>query len=163
MKKNICRMIAMTVVLLICAMAAGCDPRAYGEFYTLDEAYELGLLTREELMSIAYYYNFGTRYNEEVMGEDYVPIPKAPEALSKRTADRISSTAAYEYRFDHPAEEAEPEGFPIIEYYGTYGDCVAVMLGFLYGGFFPVAGKVFVADIAFYYLDTNRIKIWKEF
>ena len=86
-----------------------------------------------------------------------------PEALSKRTADRISSTAAYEYRFDHPAEEAEPEGFPIIEYYGTYGDCVAVMLGFLYGGFFPVAGKVFVADIAFYYLDTNRIKIWKEF
>ena len=60
-------------------------------------------------------------------------------------------------------EEAEPEGFPIIEYYGTYGDCVAVMLGFLYGGFFPVAGKVFVADIAFYFLDTNRIKIWKEF
>lgn len=64
-------------------------PAAQGMFYSLQEAYVNGWLTQEQLLSIAYYhhsesytYDLNTRYNTELMGENYQPIPKSPETLS---------------------------------------------------------------------------------
>ena len=53
-----------------------------GTFYTLQEAYDNGWLNQEQLLSIAYYHQ-GTEGNEELMGENYTPIPKTPDMLSE--------------------------------------------------------------------------------
>ena len=63
-----------------------------GRFYTLKEAYNGGLISKADLMSIAYYHNGGRQYNEEIMGEDFVPAPKTPEKLSPATENAIKLT-----------------------------------------------------------------------
>ena len=62
--------------LLVCAMLlamglslAACSPQATGTFYSLEEAYEAGLLTQEGLLCISYYHNGGREGNEALMPE----------------------------------------------------------------------------------------------
>ena len=64
------------ILLLVAELScfAGCDPAPSGTIYSLREAYENGLLTKEELMSIAYYHNGGRRFIEAIMCEDYTPF-----------------------------------------------------------------------------------------
>ena len=155
---------AMLVAMLGCF--AGCGPTPSGTFYTLQEAYEGGLLTREELMSIAYYHNGGRQYNEEIMSEEYTPIPKEPAELSEETSLQIRNTAAWEYRESghESLSEAVADDFTITEYCGTYGDCVVIMITDI-----GLTGKPGVADMAvtieglsFHYNSGNILKVWKE-
>lgn len=46
-------------------LMSGCDKK-YGNFYTLEEAYNNGLLTKENLEEIAYYVNDQLKYPEEL-------------------------------------------------------------------------------------------------
>ena len=68
--------ILLGMLCMLAGILAGCAPEASGDFYSLQEAYEAGYLTKEEIMSIAYYHNGGRVYNEEIMSEEYTPIPK---------------------------------------------------------------------------------------
>ena len=70
MKKILNILCTAIAAVLLCGGIAGCAPQTYGTFYTLEEAYEAGILTHDELMSIAYYHNGGTRGNEAIMGEE---------------------------------------------------------------------------------------------
>ena len=103
-----------------------------GAFYTVTEAYELGLLTREHVMSIAYYRNGGTRFNEEIMGKDYVPLPKTPEKLSEKTENAIKQS--HLDRYYQGKDYAELSGVRIDKYYGTYNGSVAVIVSDDYSG-----------------------------
>ncbi|MDE6075037.1 MAG: hypothetical protein K2G26_01215, partial [Clostridia bacterium] len=60
------------------------SPDSYisGEFYTLQEAYDNGYLTLEDLLSIAYYHNGGITGNEELISLDFTPKQKNPECIS---------------------------------------------------------------------------------
>ena len=69
--------ILLGMLCMLAGILAGCAPEASGDFYSLQEAYEAGYLTKEEIMSIAYYHNGGRVYNEEIMSEEYTPIPKS--------------------------------------------------------------------------------------
>ena len=78
MKKKI----LVTVIFLITALSmlmCGCE-RKHGEFYTLEEAYNNGLLTKENLEEIAYYINENLNY---------------PKALNRITEKKIKNGMAY--------------------------------------------------------------------
>ena len=133
-----------------------------GAFFSLQEAYDKGWLTQNDLMSIAYYHSGGRLYNEEIMPEDYSPQPKMPEILSDETQLKIKSTAAKEYREEYKITEAEAVGFTINQYCGTYGNCVVVMMRDVYSG---TTGEVWtdtVSDINFYYNSGKSIQVWRE-
>ena len=64
--------VAACMSLVAAVLVAGCKPEqqyAVGNFYSLEEAYENGWLTQEDILSIAYYYNQGAEGNEALMGE----------------------------------------------------------------------------------------------
>ena len=136
---------------------------APGVFYSLESAYEEGWLTKEDLLSIAYY-NQGTNYNEDKMTEDYQPIPKYPEILSAETEWKIKETRAI-YRRNHaqnPRPEASAEDVEIIKYYGTYHGMTVVKLtekGYAYLQIIEFGGA---GGVKIFYNNSNRITVWKE-
>ena len=162
MKKVVC-FVAACVLVLVAVFAAACGGyRPQGQFYTLQEAYEQGYLTYDELMSIAYYHHAGNLNNEEVMPEDYVPQPKTPDVLDQKTEQQIKKDAAHKYNNDPDYESHyKAESFIIERYYGTYGDCVAVLIKgpFLYAQAF---WSEKVAGITFKYGEENPMMIWRK-
>ena len=128
-----------------------------GTFYSLQEAYDNGWLTQEDLMSIAYYHNDGRVYNEDIMPEDYVPQTKMPEVLSDETQLKIISAI-------YNVEDAETVDITITEYYGTYGDCIAVKesMHYRYGGGPCIDAILSVSGIKFCISIRNPIIIWRE-
>ena len=161
MKKLLAILFAALLLVAGVLGMAGCGPKTYGTFYTLQEAYDNGYLTREDLMSIAYYQNGGRRYNESIMPEDYAPIPKDPEEPSESTSLRIRSTAAADWNAEYPDDDATAEDFWIDYYYGTYGNCVAVMMRDNLSGTTGVVWIGIVADVSFSYNSGKEIRVWR--
>ena len=137
------------------------ETESVGSIYTVQEAYNNGWLTQEDLLSIAYYHNGGRTDNEEIMSEGYLPAPKIPEVLSGITESKIKRATAEEYRQKHIIKYAEAEGFTITEYCGTYGDCVAVMTTDIYSGFTDAVWTDTIGGVNIFYSDGNSIKIWR--
>ena len=75
-------LVALLLGVLVVFGVAGCGPDM-GAFYTLQEAYDGGFLTKDDLETIAYYLNEGIAY---------------PEALDSRTDQAIREAAAYDLR-----------------------------------------------------------------
>ena len=87
--------------------------KCVGTFYTLQEAYDNGWLTQADLQSIANYNNNGIPY---------------PESLSDYIAKSIKKSWAKKEKEDNPATDITEEKVTICQYYGTYNDCVAVIV-----------------------------------
>lgn len=72
----------MKKVLMICFMLAmiicigGCNKNV-GKLYTLEESYDLNLITKYDLKNIAYYYN-------KLGYSEFVPKSKDPKSISKK-------------------------------------------------------------------------------
>ena len=133
-----------------------------GEFYFLEDAYDNGWLTQEDIMSIAYYHNRGRWYNEDIMPENYAPQPKMPEVLSDKTQLKIKSVSAKALREFQNIKNAEADDIIITEYYGTYGDCVAVRTRDNYSGYGTIVFTDLTAGVKFFYGDPKLIQIWRE-
>lgn len=163
MKKELRFLILIFVGIIMVLGVAGCNKTtSTGALYTVKEAYENGWLTKDDLMSIAYYHNNGRWHNEEIMDETYEPIPKTPEVLSKKTESKIKNAAAAEYREKYDDEEAVAKGFTITEYDGTYGDCVAIMMRDVYSGEAGIVWTDTVAGVNFSYGGGRTIIIWRD-
>ena len=120
------KLLAFAFVILTVSLVALSGCGNYGTFYSLTKAYEEGLITYEDLLSIAYYHNGGIEGNEELMGEDYEPIAKEP--LDENTERKIRETRAYELRNSetYPDEDATADGVKIRGYLGKYSNCYVV-------------------------------------
>ena len=116
-----------------------------GVFYTMEEAYEAGYLTREDLTNIAYYHN------------EWVPYP---ETLDNSIAEAIKKTQAEDLRKNVP--EAKAEDIQIIKYYGEYNGNYAVMIDHPYGEYPTVIVDEWetVGGVKFHYRGFNRIVVW---
>ena len=68
----------------------------YGYMYSLEEVYNLKLLTKDDLLSMAYHLNRSRKKNEELMAEDYQPQPL--QELGPIAERRIKETIAFEVR-----------------------------------------------------------------
>ena len=131
-----------------------------GEFYSLQQAYEVGWLTKEDLKSIAYYHNGGIEGNEEVMGADFEPQPKMPKVIDKMTELSIKQTYCNNLREE---SNAKPSGVTIERYYGAYSNCYAVVLDSIYIDHYAnvVDEWKAVGEIQIHYTDHFFMTIWK--
>jgi hypothetical protein len=119
-----------------------------GTFYTLQEAYDEGFLTQQDLQSIAYYQN-GEFDN--------------PTVLSAETEKAIKETRADILRdLPNPVKSAKAEDVSILKYYGKYECFAAIMITDAYTDYIRAERDVTVAGVLFHYSDGNDIVIWKS-
>ena len=112
---------AILFSLIICCLLllSGCSKtKNYGKFYSIKEAYELGIITHHDLMSIAFYNNDGRRFNEDCISEDFTPNEKGK--LTKYLEHKIKAIASESAK--------EYNSYNISAYFGTYGKAIAVKL-----------------------------------
>jgi len=133
-----------------------------GTFYSLQEAYDKGLLTVQDLRSIAYYYHNTLEWDIESEGlydglksTDYIPISKTPETLSVETTNRIKQDFINYVKCNDAEHDVQ------IRYYGTYNGCVSTMIdGCL--DYLAVVQLDIVDGITFYYGSNREILIWMQ-
>lgn len=167
-RKFLQSMIVLVIIFSTVITFAACDKgNSVGEIYSLSEAYEAGLLTQEELQSIAAYHN---------NGENLV------ERLDQKTEEYIRQTAAYKENQScldagYPAQYTA-ENFTVLDFYGSYNGCVVVNLDsdrWIYttgeGPFTvdPITGELVKVDlwtevggVRFHLKNRGNIVIWKE-
>lgn len=143
-------------------------PEQKGEFYTLGQAYEQGLLSIEDIKNVAYYQNtllgIDNALEEGLIQEDYVPLPLNPEKLSYADELTIRESAAYDYRNAQDSfvyQDAAPEDFIIEKYYGTYNGCVVIMMQNKNQAFTDALWSEVIEDVIIQYLNGNSIRVWK--
>lgn len=146
----------MKKVLMICFMLAmiicigGCNKNA-GKLYTLEEAYDLNLITKDDLKNIAYYFN-------KVESSDFVSKPKNPETISKKNERLIKKT----YLRDVLKEpRLSIKKVHIYEYYGTYNGCIALRITDSYNCYDYYIYEEYVIDgVSFYDFHVASIRIY---
>lgn len=123
------------------------EPEA-GEFYTLQEAFDNGWLSRGDLRNIAYH------RTGDGQRKGFKPTPKNPEVLSVETELAIKEAHADKY-IDEPLETIRIRG-----YYGIYNGLVAVSITGGEWDYPDVTYEVNIGGIIFY--NIFKIKLWKE-
>ena len=158
-KRFLATVLSICLAVLTLFSFVGCG--VYGEFYNLDEAYNNGWITFEDLKSIAYY-NQGTWKNEGIIGEDFSPKPK--KELKKRLEKKINLDFAKILNKDFYTDEYNDKNTWIEMYYGTYNSCVVVKQtghGIVYGQsvhFLEFDGLIIYNENG----NGDRIKVWRE-
>ncbi len=151
--------ILLTLTTLGCLGLSGCKKReAIGKFYTLQEAFDQGFLTENDLKSIAYYNNGGRKNNEDKIAEDFAPQPLNPETIPADIQKNIKSDCVY---YSELLKNTEKDSNVRIDYYyGNYNGCYVIVLH---------APLVYTTDIRnfsvkgynFYYTQSE-FKVWME-
>lgn len=123
-KTKIMRAVCLLLVLLCSSVIAlvGCDSKP-DNFYSLQEAYDNGWLTQEDLQSIAYYYHDTPKRNQ-YKDNDFEPIPK--QELTRQMERKIRQAHLEDFKKAFPGEKARLNNVYILNYFGTYGDCIVV-------------------------------------
>lgn len=122
--------------------------KCVGKFYTLQEAYDKNLLSLDALRTIADYHAHGT---------------SPAEPLSSENVNNIKEIAARDMRENKidPVVNAKAEDFFIMNYFGTYNECVVFMINDPYH-FYPAEVlniDEIIAGVCFHYTTPNRIKV----
>ena len=102
---------------------------SFGVFCNLETAYEYGVLTKDDLMSIAYYQLGGRYKNEDIMPEDYVPQPKTPE-----TIDIVTQREMFETYIDMYSLSCKASQLKVDQYHGAYHGVYVVRIDGPWGG-----------------------------
>lgn len=125
------------------------DTVEINHFYTLQEAYNMLLLSIEDLEKIASYHNNGKQDNDN---------------LNLAVINEIKKIAAYNFQNDefNPVLNAKAEDFSITKYYGTYNNIIVFMINNPYFEF-PTEDLEIIENIAgidFYYSSNDRILVF---
>ena len=158
MRKYIAALLCCFTFVLVFAFG-GCE-RGYtakGHFYFIDEAYENGLITSEDLRDIAYYYHarYGLCYDE-----GYEPNPKTPATLSKKTEKKIKVTYLLDV-VEFP--DGDIDHVSIYYYYGTFNGAVGVSVLSDYVNFdIMTIPKYEIGGATFYNFWMGKIEFWVE-
>lgn len=190
----LCSVITLCLLLGLSACGKSVDedrsgnepPDSYinGAFYTLQEAYDNGFLSSDDLLSIAYYHhsqsrypNNGVAFNVGLMGENYVPAEKSPSELRAEQNCAIRQTLINNLKKFSSSNSFALDDIVICAYYGTYNEGIAVRLLYKDGGDIILQDVMYedtVANIKFVYSEyteffrtvdynfNNTILIWKK-
>lgn len=117
--------------------------------FSLQEAYDRGYLTKEDLEQIAYYINNGL---------------SCPEPLDSSIEDAIKESAAYEIRNRQiePFLDATADGFTIVRYYGNYSNSFVVRMRNDYD-LYPTdvpSYWVEIGGVQFHFIGYDDIVVW---
>ena len=156
--------LAEIVLPMSAGLCTGCSPeqrysKSVGSFYSLDEAYENGWLTQNDLKNIAYYYH--TRHGEtDHVDETFIPNPKTPENLSEDTQNKIKRTYLDEVAM---VPDGVFERIEISQYFGTYNECVVIGIKSDYIVYEPILYPVhIIGEVFFYDYIPTAIDVWRE-
>jgi len=111
-----------------------------GTFYSLQEAYDEGFLTIEDLQNIAFYHN-----------DDSMPV--YPETLDADIAEAIKQDFVHNENCKNKGHDIE------ITYYGTYNDSVAVLVCCQLDYDMELYDET-IEGIFFHYGSPNKIQVW---
>ena len=155
MKKRILGILFTAVLVLLLGVAVvGCGYKPQGTFYSLQEAYDAGYITRADLEEIAERHN-----NRPYLLEEELDAQIKQQILEDR-AEWLRNLEEDAY------PEAEASGVRIVYYYGVYqGDSYAVMLSNIYEPAFPAVDEEqweHIGGVDILYLNSRRIEIWKK-
>ncbi len=132
-----------------------------GKIYRLREAYRAGYLTKEDLLSIAYYFNDGREGNEQFMAEDYAPVPKEPQELGAKTVRSIQKTHYNQIQHKPLFFSSSLKQVKIEEYLGTYGENVVVYIHYAIDD--PLFELDYIIDeVHFYEINPDDLLIWRK-
>lgn len=92
-----------------------------GEILTLDEAYERAFIDRDDLLSIAYYYDPDEDLNEYPDG--FTADPLSPDSISEELERVIETACTARAVADNVGAESDNVR---LWYLGRYGDCIAL-------------------------------------
>lgn len=136
----------------------------YGEIYALEKAYENKMVTKDDLLTIAYYLNGSTHGNEELMGEDFIPKPLKPEDYTADVERRLFETAAYFSRI--VGEYARSDDYSTVDYLGRYeyedGYLYAVILSFSMYSYPTWAVDKYIDGVCFHFSYETWIEVYYE-
>lgn len=146
--------IVVILLMSLLILFTGCSYKTkdYGEFYSLNDAYENGILTYEDLLSIAYYNNGGISGNEGSMSSDFKPKP-IDGSLSDKDIRKIKSTKA--------KTDEEYDAYSIDAFYGIYHNAVVLKLSNSLEDIPAVVSEEYVEGIHFIY-PTYSITVFVE-
>lgn len=165
----------LTILLSIALMAisvlsfTGCGPNGdnngsesytSGTFYSVTQAYENEYLTLEQVKSIAYYYNGGTKYNEDIMGEDYAPLPKTPKELSAEAKTNIIESFYNSSRWDQYENFFSKDDIGCGLYLGTYGGAIVVRIVVDGEGVDDSVFEEEIDGVIIFYTNGSRLSVW---
>ena len=171
MKAKIVSSALLLVIVIVCASTlVGCNKlEPKGEFYTLQQAYDNGLIIEEDLWSIAYYYCNGIDYSD-FNGIDYsaiTPIPKNPKILDEKTLAKIKNDALINLlaQKDKDGRQLYPKATAKdirVGYYGTYNGMIAVVVDNSFTAYTDVIVEDAVGGVIFTYGNGAFPILWKE-
>jgi len=122
-----------------------------GAFFTLQKAYNDGLLTLADLQSIADYHNNGN---------------SPSEGLSADVVNAIKEVADRNMRENEltPVEEAKSDDYLFTKYFGTYNGNIVIMVNDPYHECPAVELDIneTIAGVLFHYTNPNKIVVWKK-
>lgn len=160
--------ILLTLTTLGCLGVSSCkntqtqDPsterQAIGRFYTLQEAYDQGFITENDLKSIAYYNNGGRENNEDKIEEDFVSQPLNPKTIPADIQKNIKSD--YIYYNDKLENTEKDSSVRINNYYGSYNDTYVLTLRGPFG-YAAVIKDFSVSGYKFYYTQ-EEFMVWRK-
>ena len=110
------------LVLFILLLLTGCSismTKDYGKFYKLEDAYNEGIITRDDLLTLAYINNNGNEYNENNINDDFNPKEINENDLTSGILHKIKSTAS---------ESKEEYDSYNVTFYGKYNGAYAIKL-----------------------------------
>lgn len=113
-KKKIIIILFIILILLLIYFVGFSKTRDYGKIYSIEEVYENGDISYEDLKSLAYYQNGGITNNEDVLDNNYQP-------------QEIGSLGIFnKYQLKATLSNKFIEYYQIdITYYGTYNGYIA--------------------------------------
>ena len=144
----------LLLALIVCFGAlSGCEGSPKGkaeyEFYTVKELYDSGEISRQDLLTIAYYVNHGSiEQNAEKYPEDFVPTPKTPAELDESKPKNVAK--AFKDYIDKKPD------YKIGDYLGCYGNGYSVVYMLSSGGAPDVLVDYFVDDILMFIPDPGH-------
>lgn len=135
----------------------------HGDFYSLGEVYESGEITRQDLLSmIYYYYGYIIRENKEQYPEDFAPTPKYPAELDDETKREIEN--AYQNKFKKENEKLYSDVIAEAEYFGTYNDYICVEINIIIPGVGvgEVVWKINVDGVSYWEAPNYTLQLYKR-
>ena len=165
MKKTKVLFIAFAMFLSLSLILLGCDNATEAvyeepeyEFYSLQELYHSGEISRQDLLTIAYYNNYGTtEKNEDKYPEDFVPTPKDPDSIEDSVIKKIDTDYTAKAR-EKLTENREDFFFSLRTYIGKYGDYIVFKTeeGMVGSDVADVEVYDYVDDITLIYGDPSQ-------
>ena len=122
MEKTLSRTILLTSLFSLCLV--GCHPRYIkGEILRIEETYNKGFITRNDLLNIAYYIDHEVKYNDEEFEIKKIDYEKFDENIQYSI-----KVATQKYIFKDEGYESKIEDLEIGNFFGCYDKTYVVQI-----------------------------------